>query len=125
MSGKRILVVDDDASLVTLVVEVLGDEGLPARAVTSVREATSAIQQAAPDLVLLDVNLPGLDGRDLLREWRRLPAPTMRILLMSGDRQAMNTLDDAAALGVVGYLFKPFELQELIGKVRQALEGPG
>ena len=125
MSGKRILVVDDDASLVTLVVEVLGDEGLPARAVTSVREATSAIQQAAPDLVLLDVNLPGLDGRDLLREWRRLPVRTMRILLMSGDRQAMNTLDDAAALGVVGYLFKPFELQELIGKVRQALEGPG
>jgi DNA-binding NtrC family response regulator len=123
VAGKRVLVVDDDPSIATLVAEVLRDEGLQAKAVTNVREAAALIDQATPEVVLLDVNLPGLDGRDLLRQWLPLTASGMRVLLMTGDRRAIDQLDDPAALGVVGQLLKPFELQDLLDAVRRALDG--
>jgi DNA-binding response OmpR family regulator len=120
--GKRILVIDDDASIAGLVAEALQEEGFRVASASDAIQARASAATQAPDLVLLDVNLPGLGGWELLDSLRPPGALTMPIIVMTGDSRALDGLDDARQRGIVNHLFKPFELNELLSKVRAALE---
>lgn len=118
--SSRILVVDDDVALAEMIGIVLEAEGF---AVTDVYDGTRALDEfhaAAPDLVLLDLMLPGLDGIEICRLIRRESDVPIVMLTARSD-----TADVVAGLeaGADDYVPKPFKPKELVARVRARLRG--
>jgi CheY-like chemotaxis protein len=117
---KRILVVDDMPYLRDVQVLLLNDAGYAATALGNAREALDRLPDLAPDLILLDVSMPGMDGRQFLRrlratpEWKRLP-----VILTTG-----RSVDDVARENGCDVLSKPFTETALLDLV-QRLIGSG
>ena len=114
----RILVVDDDPGVLELVSTTLESAGYTIVAVTSGAEALELAREERPDLVVLDVQLPGMSGYEICRELRDEFGEGLPILFVSGFRT--ESLDRVAGLliGADDYLVKPFAPDELIGRVR-------
>ena len=111
-SRPRVLVVDDEAPLRELIVVTLGDS-FECEEAADGETALAAIRERPPDLVLLDVMLPGLSGIDVLRELRADPAlGDVRVVVVSAWQ---GPEDIAAALesGADGFLEKPFRVDDL------------
>jgi two-component system, OmpR family, response regulator MtrA len=114
--GKgRILVVDDDASLAEMLTIVLRQEGFESRMVSRGDEALEAFHAYKPDLVLLDLMLPGRDGIDVCKEIRAESGVPIVMLTAKGD-----TVDVVVGLesGADDYVVKPFKPKELIARIR-------
>ncbi len=117
--STRILVVDDEPSLVDAVSTALRYEGFEVIEATTGSAAITAVQQNSPDLIVLDVMLPDLDGFAIASRLRRDGDRTPVLFLTARD-----TLDDKRAgfaAGADDYLTKPFSLAELIMRVRAIL----
>ncbi|MVQ51198.1 response regulator [Nocardioides sp. MAH-18] len=115
-TGKgRILVVDDDASLAEMLTIVLRQEGFESRMVTRGDEALDVFRAYKPDLVLLDLMLPGRDGIDVCKEIRAESGVPIVMLTAKGD-----TVDVVVGLesGADDYVVKPFKPKELIARIR-------
>jgi DNA-binding response OmpR family regulator len=115
----RILIVDDEPSIVRVIADELAFEGFEARSAT---EGPAAVQLAAswaPQVVLLDVMLPGMNGFEICRELRRSKRDMWVILLTSRSHEA----DRVRGLeqGADDYVIKPFSLRELLARVRVGL----
>jgi len=111
----RVLVVDDDASLAEMLSIVLRQEGFDSRLVPRGDEALAAFRDYRPDLVLLDLMLPGQDGIDVCREIRRESGVPIVMLTARGD-----TPDVVLGLesGADDYVVKPFKPKELVARIR-------
>jgi two-component system response regulator MtrA len=111
----RILVVDDDASLAEMLTIVLRQEGFESRMVTRGDEAVEAFRTYRPDLVLLDLMLPGKDGIDVCKEIRAESGVPIVMLTAKGD-----TVDVVVGLesGADDYVVKPFKPKELVARIR-------
>jgi len=119
----QVLVVDDEASIVDAVATALRYEGFDVREAGTGRAALSAAQENPPDLVVLDVMLPDLDGIEVTR---RLRADGIRVPVLF--LTARDSLEDKVAGLTVGgddYVTKPFSLEELIARVRAVLRRTG
>ncbi|HEY7061588.1 MAG TPA: response regulator [Chloroflexota bacterium] len=120
-SAPQVLVVDDDANLRRLVRDNLVLEGMAVRAAANVPRARAALADWTPDLIVLDVMLPGASGFDLCRE---LSAdPTLRsvpILFLSARVETEDKIT-GLGLGAVDYLGKPFDPAELVARCQAAL----
>jgi len=115
-----ILVVDDDAPIITLMRSLLREFGYEARTATSGVAAIAAARAETPDLVLLDKNMPGMSGGDVIRALRTdVGLANVPILLLTGDPVAPREIDE---LGANGTVQKPFDLQELIAQIRKHVE---
>jgi DNA-binding response OmpR family regulator len=114
----NILVVDDEPGIVQFVRGVLEDEGFAVTAAGDGRRAVELAAERAPDLVILDMSLPRLDGAEVAAELRRLHGDGVRILLITADGRAS---EKARQVGALDYLAKPFDLSHLIDKVQAAL----
>jgi DNA-binding response OmpR family regulator len=116
---QHILIVEDEPAIVAAVRERLEHEGFAVRAAANGEEALAAIDEGAPDLLLLDLGLPGIDGFELLRRVRAhgLDAPVI-ILTARGDE-----IDRVVGLelGADDYVVKPFSVRELAARVRALL----
>lgn len=110
-----ILVVEDDGTLRELFRVALTQRGFEVRTAASGREAIALYKQRPPDLVLLDVIMPEMDGRQTLAELVRLD-PNVRACLMSGHIGDY-TIDDLAASGMIHFFSKPFSIFELTEKL--------
>lgn len=111
-----ILVVDDDAPIITLMRSLLREFGYEARTATSGAAAIEAARAEAPDLVLLDKNMPGMSGEDVIRALRGdVGLQEVPILLLTGDPVAP---EEIAELGANGTVQKPFDLQDLLAQIR-------
>ncbi len=113
MEGHSILVVDDDPYLLSLIAEVLEIGGYAVRVASNGAEAVRLTNVASPNLVLLDVHMPILDG------WGYIQAVRPReqglpIVIMTGSHEAPKW---AAALGADDYIGKPFQVDDLLLKV--------
>jgi DNA-binding response OmpR family regulator len=113
-----ILVVDDDPLVCDLLQDYLGEQGFAVRLAMDSRDLRQALDQQVPDVVVLDVNLPGEDGLSLarfLREHHDLP-----VIMISG---AGSVLDRIVGLevGADDYLVKPFEPRELLTRIKTVL----
>jgi DNA-binding response OmpR family regulator len=121
----KILVVDDDLALLTLVSFALRQAGYLALEAADGQAALEAFAREQPDLVILDVNLPGLSGFEVCRQLRALgPTPIMLLTARNTEEDEVKGLD----LGADDYLTKPFSPRTLLARVRALLrrgEAPG
>ncbi len=111
-----ILLVEDDIELVAGLTQALRNEGLTVNHVGSGKEALHVISAETPDIVILDLGLPDLDGLDVLKRLRT-SNPSLPVLLLT----ARNTISDKVQgldYGADDYLAKPFEMQELLARLR-------
>ncbi|QEL21872.1 sigma-54-dependent Fis family transcriptional regulator [Bosea sp. F3-2] len=117
--SHTILVVDDEERLADVLAAALEDLGYRTTAVTSVREALAALDQSRFDLVLTDLRLPVMDGRDLLREVRsRWPdIPVIILTAFAAVRDAVELIKE----GAFDYIAKPFEMEDVAATIRRAL----
>ncbi len=117
MSG-RILIVDDEQEIRRALKTGLGYQGFEVRAVATGEEALNEVGAWHPDVVLLDLGLPGLDGFEVLR---RMPGKkrvaVMVVSVMPGEKDKVRALD----LGADDYLVKPFGIEELSARIRAVL----
>lgn len=118
----RVLVVEDDRDIRSLVQSTLGVEGYEVRTAVSVSEALAMVQHAMPDVVLLDLGLPDGDGLELVQNIRR--QHTLPILIISARHQETEKVKLLDA-GADDYLTKPFSVGELLARMRVALRHRG
>ena len=116
-----ILVVDDEMGIRELLNEILTDEGHSVVSAQNAQEARNARENLEPDLVLLDIWMPDVDGVTLLKEWSTNGQLTMPVVMMSGHA-TIDTAVEATRIGAVNFLEKPIALQKLLKTVEQALE---
>ncbi len=116
-----ILVVDDEMGIRELLNEILTDEGHSVVSAQNADEARKARENLEPDLVLLDIWMPDVDGVTLLKEWSNNGQLTMPVVMMSGHA-TIDTAVEATRIGAVNFLEKPIALQKLLKTVEQALE---
>ena len=111
----RVLVVDDDASLAEMLTIVLRQEGFDSRMCLRGDEAVEAFRDYKPDVVLLDLMLPGRDGIDVCKEIRTESGVPIVMLTAKGD-----TVDVVVGLesGADDYVVKPFKPKELVARIR-------
>jgi DNA-binding response OmpR family regulator len=114
-----VLVVDDDPDVGSTLLEVLDELGYAGRWVADGASALRALVQAPPDVVLLDILMPGLSGLDALRSIRAL-VPDVPVIMVSGaaDEQLGRR---ALAHGAFDYVVKPVDLRYLAGAIEIAL----
>ena len=118
-SGPLVLLVDDDAKVRELVRVNLEFEGYTVREAGGADEGLAAIEEAKPDLVLLDVMMPHVDGWEMLRRIQeRYGVGVIPVVMFSGkvDEQAK---EQAANRGAQGFVGKPFDLQQLVDRAKQ------
>jgi excisionase family DNA binding protein len=118
-AGPLILLVDDDAKVRELVRVNLEFEGYTVREAGSAEEGMSAIEDAQPDLILLDVMMPQVDGWEMLRRVQeRHGVGAIPVVMFSGkvDERSQAEAEERGAQGFVG---KPFDLQQLIDQTKQ------
>ena len=118
MSKERILVVDDEPQILRFLTPSLKAAGYEVRAASTGKDALKAVAQHAPNLVLLDLGLPDMDGKDViqsLRTWCKVPI----IVLSARGRESEKI--EALDLGADDYVNKPFAMGELMARLRAAL----
>jgi DNA-binding NtrC family response regulator len=118
-----ILVVDDELGIRALLSEILSDEGHTIELAENAAQARSARELFKPDLVLLDIWMPDVDGVTLLKEWSSNGMLTMPVIMMSGHG-TIDTAVEATKHGATAFLEKPITLQKLLRAVEQALVRP-
>jgi two-component system, OmpR family, response regulator MprA len=122
MNVNRILVVEDDRRLAATLERVLSAEGHQVDVVWDGLEALRRARERAPDLAILDVMLPGLDGIGVCRRLRATAQfPILMLTALSGTEERVRGLDS----GADDYLAKPFAYQELLARVRALLRRAG
>jgi excisionase family DNA binding protein len=118
-SGPLVLVVDDDPGVRQVVRANLEAEGYAVREAASADEGLASLEEEPPDLLLLDVMMPEVDGWEMLRRIQeRYGIGAVPVLVFSGTVEE-RAVDDAAARGARGFLGKPFDLQQLIDQAKQ------
>ena len=118
--SSRILVVDDDVALAEMIGIVLQNEGYEVVFCADGSAALTQFQENNPDLVLLDVMLPGMDGFDVCRAIRRVSdAPIVMLTARSDTADVVTGLE----AGADDYVPKPFKPKELVARVRARLRG--
>src|SRR5207344_1276047 len=123
-SGKRkILVVDDDQELVDLIVDVLEKDGrFEVRAVNNGFDAGMMVKEYRPDLIVLDVMLPDINGKEVCQRVRSdSTMDDVRIICISGMIEA-DKVEDLKAAGANDFLQKPFEVDQLVDRICHLLE---
>ena len=117
----NILVVDDELGIRDLLSEILNDEGHTVELAENAAQAREIRGRIRPDLVLLDIWMPDVDGITLLKEWSKTGQLTMPVVMMSGHA-TIDTAVEATRIGALNFLEKPIALQKLLKTVNKALE---
>lgn len=117
-SQATILVVDDDEAIRTVVSLVLADEGYRVLTAEHGRAALERLATVKPDLILLDMRMPIMDGWELARAYRDAPEPHASIVVLTAAHDAASR---AAQINANGYLAKPFALDDLLAVVTRHL----
>jgi two-component system nitrogen regulation response regulator NtrX len=121
MSTPHILVVDDEADIRGLLKEILSEEGYEVDVAANAAQARASRARQIPDLVLLDIWMPDVDGITLLREWSVGATDGCPVVMMSGH-STVETAVEATRLGAFDFVEKPLSLAKLLRTVERALD---
>ena len=116
MLTKAVLVVDDDDNIARLVAWVLRGASYKVRTASNGREALEAVAQDMPDLILLDMKMPVVDGREFVSEFRTVFNDKAPIVILTAAEDAKERAREIDAAGWIG---KPFDLNTLVSVVGQ------
>lgn len=119
--SARILIVDDEADISALVAYHLARESYRVRTALSGEEALRSVEREAPDLIVLDLMLPGLSGLEILRELRRRPETEhIPVILLTARGEEQDRIEGLRG-GADDYVSKPFSPQELLLRISAVL----
>lgn len=117
--AAQLLIVEDDEALRTLLVERLQTEGYAVKAVARGEAALEEVARAVPDLIILDLMLPGMDGLEVCRQLR-VRYPAVYVLMLTARSSELDRVV-GLEVGADDYVTKPFSLNELVARVRAGL----
>jgi excisionase family DNA binding protein len=118
--GPLVLIVDDDEQVREYVRVNLEAEGYSVREAGNAEEGLLAVEESTPDLVLLDVMMPQVDGWEMLQQLQERHGEAVPVVMFSGKADAA-TADEVAERGARGFIGKPFDPGQLIEKTKQLL----
>ncbi len=121
MQGKRILLVEDESSIVNVVSQALRRHGFEVSTADNGDDALDMLYPVLPDLVLLDLMLPGMDGWEVCRRIRSAPESKALPIIMMTARRDERDLVQGLGLGADDYIKKPFSLVELVARVKSLI----
>jgi DNA-binding response OmpR family regulator len=123
---KKILVVDDEDDILHFLELVLGDKGYSVSTATNGHDALATAQVERPDLILLDIMMPKMDGWEVLKLLRvDEQTSSVPVAMLSARTEAQDRVQGLQE-GAIDYICKPFSLQELLGKIEAIFaQGPG
>ncbi|WP_018133022.1 response regulator [Effusibacillus pohliae] len=117
--AKKVLVVDDQYGIRVLLNEVLEKDGYQVFQAPNGPTALEIVKTSKPDLVLLDMKIPGMDGLEILRQIRVIE-PNLKVIMMTAYGE-LDLIKEAMALGALTHFTKPFDIDELRKKVKEEL----
>lgn len=121
MNNRQILVVDDEPDIRSLVQEILEDEGFSVHVAENAKKARDEVESFKPDLILLDIWMPDVDGITLLKEWKENDHITSPIIMMSGHGN-VETAVEATRHGAYDFIEKPLSISKLLLTIKHAFE---
>jgi two-component system, chemotaxis family, chemotaxis protein CheY len=116
--SRRILVVEDDEGIRDMMEMVLDGEGYEVLTATNGIKALVLLEEDRPDLILLDMKMPGMDGWEFARRYAELPDPKPPIVVVTAAQDASRR---AAEIAAQGYLAKPFGIDDLLAVIDDQL----
>jgi len=120
-ASLKVLVVEDDPDLAALEAELLEEHGHHVEVAYNGREALAAVERVAPDLILLDMKMPVMSGREFVEEYRRAqPSPAPIVVVTAADDAQVR----AAEVGASGWIAKPFDPDALVANVMRLIPRP-
>jgi DNA-binding response OmpR family regulator len=121
--GKReILVVDDDPSMLELLVDVLSSEGFEVRSAANGKLALQSVMTRPPHMILMDINMPDMDGIEVLRRLQALDVNfNIPVIFVSGMAK-IDEMAEGLSLGAVDFIPKPYHNDDLLARVRTHLK---
>ena len=122
--AKKILIMDDDPTIADLLTEALADEGYETHMTTQSLRFYDAVREHQPDLILLDLMMPYLDGHDELKLMAMGSDRQIPVIVVSADVSAVNHEKEVREAGVVHIIYKPFDLEKLVELVKQTIGEP-
>ena len=120
MEKFKVLIVDDELDFLETIVKRIRARNVEVSGVESGYLALEALESSSPDVIILDVKMPGLDGIETLREIKK-KKPLTEVIMLTGHASVESGIQ-GMQLGAFDYLMKPIALDELLEKVRQAYE---
>lgn len=118
MTRKRVLVVDNEATIREMLALILDAEGYDVDQAIDGGEALTAIARRRPDVILLDMKMPGVDGYEFAQRYDRSALPQVPIVVITAAQSAQQAAADVHACG---YLGKPFGVDELVERVSECI----
>jgi len=129
MDAKRILIVDDEANMCSIIQDILSDEGYNVMVAENGSEALQVVRKITPDLIITDINMPCMGGLELLREVKNLHTDVQFIIMTAFGE--LETYLNAMSNGAFDYITKPLNIEMLkimvakvLGQGGYMAEGP-
>ncbi len=120
MDKFKVMIVDDETDFLETIVKRLRARGIDVNGVESGYKALEALDDGNPDVIILDVKMPGMDGIETLREIKK-KKPLTEVIMLTGHASVESGIQ-GMQLGAFDYVMKPVALDELLEKMRQAYE---
>jgi two-component system response regulator (stage 0 sporulation protein F) len=120
MLKRKVLIVDDQNGIRVLLMEVFSNEGYDTYQASNGKLALEIVQSVSPDLVLLDMKIPGMDGLDILKHIKSID-PSIKVIMMTAYGE-LDMIKEATDLGAIMHFTKPFDIDELRMAVNNQLK---
>jgi len=111
MLKRKVLIVDDQNGIRVLLMEVFNNEGYETFQASNGKKALEVVRTHSPDLVLLDMKIPGMDGLDILKHIKNIN-PSIKVIMMTAYGE-LDMIKEASDLGAIMHFTKPFDIDEL------------
>ena len=121
-TAKKILLIDDEKDFLSLLKDALEIRGFEAIAVDNAVEAGMELASKAPDLILMDIKMPGIDGLQACGAIKRNPDTAHIPIIVVSALSDEPVRKEAQKLGVAEYFVKPIDIEQLIGKIKDVLK---
>lgn len=121
MNNKKVLIVDDQNGIRILLMEVFSSEGYTTYQAANGKTALEIVEKHTPDLVLLDMKIPGMDGLEILKHLKEMN-PSIKVIMMTAYGE-LDMIKEATELGALMHFTKPFDIDEMRVAVNMQLSG--